>query len=119
VSAALIDAVERHAPAGLHVVMAHRCGYRGREYTHVVARGQGHLMSLLIARRASGEAFESDLKAVATQLDMPIYASVADAFAVNAFETQNYLVFLVSDAAPADNLSALEAMTPQVRAALL
>jgi hypothetical protein len=123
VNAALIDAIETHAPAGMHVVMAHVCSYEGRQYTHVVARGDGHLMSLLITTRGRGEEFASDLKAVASQVDTDFFASVAQAgsevFVVDAFETKGYLVFLVSDTAPASNLRALEAMAPQVRAALL
>jgi len=123
VSAALIDAIESHAPGGMHVVMAHVCSYEGRQYTHVVARGDGHLMSLLITARGSGEEFAGDLKAVATQVDTDFFAtqanSGAEVYVVDAFETRGYLVFLVSDTAPPANLKALEAMAPQVRAALL
>jgi hypothetical protein len=123
VSPALIDAIETHAPAGMHVAMAHVCSYEGRQYMHVVARGDGHLMSLLITKRESGEEFGSDLKAVASQMDTDFFASAAqsgaEAFAVDSFETPGYLVFLVSDTAPAANLKALEAMAPQVRAGLL
>lgn len=123
VSAALIDAIESHAPAGMHVVMAHVCSYEGRQYTHVVARGDGHLMSLLITARDSGEDFDRDLKAVASQVNTEFFASAAqsgaEVFVVDSFETKGYLVFLVSDTAPASNLKALEAMAPQVRAALL
>jgi len=123
VSAALIDAIESHAPAGMHVVMAHVCSYEGRQYTHVVARGDGHLMSLLITARDSGEELAGDLKAVATHVDTDFFASAAqsgaEVFVVDAFETKGYLVFLVSDAPRTANLKALEAMAPQVRAALL
>jgi anti-sigma factor (TIGR02949 family) len=122
VSAALIDAVEAHAPVGLDVVLAHRCTYQGREYIHVVARGKGHLMSLLITRRAAGETLAPDAKA-ATRLDPDILSAEAqsgpDAFSIDAFQTGEYFVYLVSDSAPAQNRKALEAMTPQVRAALL
>jgi hypothetical protein len=111
VSPALIDAVETHAPQGLHVVMAHRCDYRGREYIHVVARGEGHLMSLLITKRAAGETFAGDLKASAH--------SGQDAYSIDAFETPDYLVYLISDSAPGENLRTLKAMEPQVQAALL
>jgi hypothetical protein len=123
VSAALIDAIETHAPAGMHVVMAHVCSYQGRQYEHVVARGDGHLMSLLITARGGGEAFTNDLKAVATQVDTDFFSassqSGSEVFVVDAFETRGYLIYLISDGAPAANLKAIEAMAPQVRAALL
>jgi anti-sigma factor RsiW len=123
VSAALIDAIESHAPAGMHVVMAHVCSYEGRQYLHVVARGDGHLMSLLITARGSGEELAGDLKAIATQVDTDFFATQAksgtEVFVVDAFETKGYLVFLVSDIASTANLKAFEAMAPQVRAALI
>jgi hypothetical protein len=118
-SPALIDAVESHLPEACHMVMAHRCGYKGRTYTHFIARGDGGLMSLLITKREEGEAFEKDLKAVAEQLNTPIYAASSDKFAMDAFETPEYLVFLVSDFDAAVNLKSMKAMVPQLRAALL
>ena len=118
-NAGLIDAVERNVPDGVHVVMAHRCSYEGREYTHVIARGEGHLMSLLITKREGGDIFEKDLKAVASELDTPIYAAGTPKYSIDAFATSGDLVFLVSDLDATQNLAALKAMTPQVRAALL
>ena len=118
-SPALIDAVESHVPEGCHMVMAHQCAYNGRTYTHLIARGDSGLMSLLITKREEGEAFEKDMKAVADQLNTPIYAASSDKFAVDAFETPEYLVFLVSDFDAAVNLKAMKAMAPQLRAALL
>jgi hypothetical protein len=119
VSPALVNAVETHAPEGCHVVMAHRCTYNGRRFTHVVAKGDGRLMSLLITKRESGEAFESDLQAVATEVNTPIFGAGAAGFAMNGFETPEYLVYLVSDFDEAENLKAMKAMAPEVRAALL
>lgn len=118
-SPALINAVESHVPEGCHVVMTHRCTYNGRTYTHIIARGDNGLMSLLITRRENGEAFEHDLRAVANELNTPIYSANADRFAVDAFETPYFLVYLVSDFDAAENLKALRAMTPELRAALL
>ncbi len=118
-NAGLIDAVESHVPDGLHVVMAHRCSYLGRVYTHLIARGEGHLMSLLVTKREGGEIFENDLKAVASELNTPIFAAGTPQYSIDAFATSGDLVFLVSDLDATRNLAALKAMTPQVRAALL
>jgi len=111
VSAALVDAVETHAPRGLHVVMAHHCRYEGRQYIHVVARGDGHLMSLLITRKTEGESIAGDLETTAS--------SGPDVYSIDAFETPGYLVYLVSDKTSAENLNTLKAMEPLVKAALL
>jgi hypothetical protein len=118
-NAGLIDAVESHVPDGVHVVMAHRCSYQGRDYTHVIARGERHLISLLITKREGGDVFEKDVKAVASELDTPIFAAGTPKYSIDAFAAAGDLVFLVSDLDPAQNLAALKAMTPQVRAALL
>jgi hypothetical protein len=123
VSPALIDAVETHAPAGLHVALAHRCSYKNRQYIHIVARGDGHLMSLLITKRREAEDFASDLKDAAAKIDLPVFATGAqagqDTYSIDAFEASGYVVFLVSDSSPAENLHTLEAMAAQVRAALI
>lgn len=122
-NAGLINAVESHAPEGLHVVMAHRCSFEGRDYTHVIARGGGRLMSLLITKREGADVLGSDLKAVASELDTPIYGAGARKdsrdYAIDFFATSGDLVYLVSDLDPAQNLAALRAMMPQVRAAML
>jgi anti-sigma factor (TIGR02949 family) len=118
-SPALVNALESHTPEGCHVVMAHRCSYNGRTFTHLIARGDDHLMSLLITRRDTGDAFEKDLKSVADEVNTPIFAAQSDAYSVAAFETPEYLVYLVSDFDAAENLKAMEAMTPSLRAALL
>jgi len=118
-NAGLINAVESYAPEGMHVVMAHRCSYEGRTYTHVIARSEGHLMSLLITKREEGDVLAQHLKPVANELDTPIFAADSAKYSIDAFETSGYLVYLVSDLDDAQNLAALKAMTPQVRAALL
>jgi hypothetical protein len=115
----LIDAVESHVPAGLHVVMAHQCSYEGRQYTHVIARGEGHLMSLLITKRENGDVMANALKAVANELNTPIFAAATQKYSIGAFEASGKLVYLVSDFDAAQNLAALKSMTPQLRAALL
>jgi hypothetical protein len=118
-SPALINAVETNTPQGCHVVMAHQCSYNGRTYTHVIARGDNRLMSLLITQRVNGEGFDNALKSVATVVNTPIFAAASDRYSVDAFETPEYLVYLVSDFDAAENLQALKAMTPGLRAALL
>jgi anti-sigma factor (TIGR02949 family) len=107
-----------HLPPGLKVVMAHHCSYRGRRYVHLIARDGARLVSLVIARREQGEAFESDLRAVASEGGAPIFASAAGSFSLAGFETPGHLVYLISDMDQRENTRVMESMAAQVKEAL-
>jgi len=113
----LIPAMERQIPSGMNVVMAHKCKYKGREYVHLIARDGRHLVSLVIANRGEGEAFESDLKAVVMGSE-PLYSASVRQFAIAGFETPRHLVYLISDLDREQNLNMMRAMTTPVRQAL-
>ena len=116
--AALIPVMQAHVPPDYRVVMAHQCDYRGRQYIHVIARRGTDLISLLVTKRGPGEAFQDDLRAAAVEDGVPEYASTAQRYSVAGFQTPEYLVYLVSDLSPDQNLAGMKAMTRQVKAAL-
>jgi hypothetical protein len=118
-NAGLINAVESHLPDQCRVVMAHKCDYKGRSYIHVIARGGGNLLSLLITKRLEGDEFDKDLQAVQIELDTPIYSAEVQNYAIHAFDASGNLVYLVSDFDASENLRMLQGMTDEVRAALL
>lgn len=113
--AALVPVLQARVPAGFQVVLAHRCNFNGRQYIHVVARRKSELISLLITQRSGGEAFESDLRAVASEAGTPVYSSGIKRFSIAGFETSRYLVYLVSDLSQTENATVFEAMTPALR----
>jgi anti-sigma factor (TIGR02949 family) len=104
-----------HLPAGMKVVMAHHCSYRGRRYVHLIARDGARLVSLVIARREEGEAFENDLRAVASEGGAPVYSSGAGTFSLAGFETSGHLVYLISDMSQRENTRLMESMAAQVK----
>ena len=110
----LVAAMQAHIPANYRVAMAHRCDFHGREYVHLIATDGSHRISLLVTNRAQGEAFENDLKAVATESEMSLYTSSAQRFEISGFETRDHLIYLVSDLDPARNFSAFTAMVPEI-----
>lgn len=110
----LIPAMQHGLPSGFRVISAHRCVYNERAYLHLTASDGRHLISLLVTDRASGEAFESDLRAVASEADSAIYTSTAQRFGIAGLETRDHLVYLVSDLDPDRNLSAFETMVPEI-----
>jgi anti-sigma factor (TIGR02949 family) len=107
-----------HLPAGIKVVMAHHCSFRGRRYVHLIARDGAKLVSLIIARREQGEALESELRAVAQEGGAQMYSSDARQFSIAAFETPAHLVYLISDLGPRENMQIMESMAAQIREAL-
>jgi anti-sigma factor (TIGR02949 family) len=104
-----------HLPPGIKVVMAHHCSYRGRHYVHLIARNGARLISLVIARREEGEAFENDLGAVASEGGASIYSSGAGGFSIAGFETRSHLVYLISDMGRRENAQVMESMAAQVK----
>lgn len=107
-----------HLPVGLKVVLAHQCTFRGRRYVHLIARDGAKLVSLVIARREQGEAFENDLRAVSEEGGEAMYSSGAQQFSIAGFETPAHLVYLVSDLGQQENLRMMESMAGQIREAL-
>jgi anti-sigma factor RsiW len=113
--AALAPVLQTHVPGGFRVVMAHRCEYKNRPYIHVVARQDGDLISLLITRRADGEAFGEYLRAVANEGGTPVYSSGVSRFSIAGFETPEHLIYLVSDLSQDANAAVFERMTGSLR----
>ncbi len=113
-NAQLYPALAKHIPEGYQVIEGHKCEVQGRRYLHLVARKGDHFISLLFTRRGSGEAFERDLRSVANETGIPLYASGAKRFQLAGFETSGFLVFLVSDLSADRNLSMLSTMSAEL-----
>ena len=114
----LLPVVEKNVPPDYRVVMAHHCSYKGRQYVHLVARNAGQLISLLVTQRDAGEAFENDLRAVASEASSDLYSARSKGFSAAGFETPRYFVYLVSSMDEGRNLRVFQAMMPAVKTAL-
>jgi len=114
----LLPVLEKNTPPGMRVAMAHKCRYRGRQYVHLVATDGQHLMSLILAQREDGEAFEAELREVARESGAPLYSTGVRDYSIAGFETEKHLVYLVSDTDQTRNLRTLQAMTAPVREVL-
>ena len=110
----LIPAVQAQVPPEMKVVLSHKCRYNGRQYVHLVARGGDHLISLVIAKRGEGEAFEGDLKAVVNGAEGALYSAGEREYAIAGFETRQHLVYLISDLDQTRNLHMLTAMSTRL-----
>ena len=111
------ELVREQVPAGFKIVGAHRCKYKGRVFVHVTLREGSKLMSLAIAAKSGGESF-GDMRAVLANSGIPIYQAGARRFEVAAFETREFLAYVVSDFDRDGNARVTAAIAPAVAAFL-
>lgn len=117
--AGLADVVREHVPVGQQLVLAHRCGYRGRQFVHLAFVDGAHLASLVIALRQPGENFSSSsLTPALSDAGLPIYQTSVHRFEIDGFQTSSYLVYLVSDLPGKETLQMFARLAPSVRAYL-
>lgn len=112
--AALLPAMQNHLPKGYRVVEGHRCHFQSREYWHLTATDGSHLISLLLTRRQDGEALEKNLAPARIAAGQPLYSDSTQRFNIAGFETPGYLIYLVSELAPGQNLNTFADMVPDV-----
>ena len=101
--AGLLPVVRTAVPQGYRVIMAHECGYAGRKFIHLTFERDGSLLSLVIARKQSGESLEG-LAPAAQGSGIPIYQSAAGRYEVAGFEAGNYFAYVVSELRSKANL---------------
>jgi hypothetical protein len=109
----LLPAVKSRVPEQYRIVMAHQCGYAGRRFVHLTLRDGAHLISLVISRKQAGETLGM-LSPAVTPGGIPVYGGNAGAFQLAAFETADFLAFVVSDLDGASNLRIAGEIAPEV-----
>jgi anti-sigma factor RsiW len=93
--ASIADAVGlRHG--AYHVIDAHMCPYKGRNYAHLVMRGDGQTLSLFAERAARGAL--PDAPATLLPGDtIDVHATTRLGYRISALATRDYQIFLVSE----------------------
>jgi hypothetical protein len=104
---AVLAIARAHAPAGLHLGVAHECTFEGRKFVHISFRDAGRLLSVIVTRRGEWE-----------RLPAGLHAGRLHAYEVAGFEAAGYLVYTVSDLSRTENKRILSAMAPAIREAL-
>jgi hypothetical protein len=113
--APLADVATNYAPDGFDVRLAHRCNYRGREFVHLSMYDGEQVMSLILTQRRKDDAFSSsDIDPGIQLATLDVYGVSFDEFGVSAFETDDFLVYLVSDLTAADHAAAATAYFPAI-----
>jgi anti-sigma factor (TIGR02949 family) len=114
----LLPVVRAAVPDGYRVIMAHQCSYAGRKFIHLTLEKGGDLLSLVIARRQSGESLDG-LSPASQPSGIPIYQSGAERYQVAGFEAGNFLAYVVSDLKSQANLQIAVNLASGVREFLM
>ncbi len=114
----LLPVVSEKMPSDYRVVLGHRCSYHRRKFVHISLTDGSHLVSLVIAKRGSGESFDqSELTAMLAD-GLPLYRSSVQRFSIAAFQTDQHLVYVVSDLGQDGSANMLASLAPSIRTAL-
>jgi anti-sigma factor RsiW len=91
----IVDVVGR-SHGVYHVIDAHMCPYNGRNYAHVVIRGDGQTLSLF-AERAERGALPAAPATVLAGDTLDVHATMRLGYRIAAVATREYRLFLVSE----------------------
>ncbi len=115
----LIPIVREKVPSEFRLEQAHQCSYKKRKYVHMVLKSGSRLMSLVLAKKGDGESFRTeDLRPALAESGIPMYRSGVQHFQIGAFETRDYLVYVISDLSEQQNSEMMLALAPAVKAFL-
>ena len=113
--AGLVPLVEKRVPDEYRVLLAHRCGYRGRKFVHLALKSDTKLFSVVITQKRAGEAFSPEnLISVLDRPGITIYGQGVEHFQTAGFESRDYLAFVVSDLTRERNLKLAAGLAPAV-----
>ncbi len=84
-----------HGP--YHVIDAHMCPYNGRDYAHVVLRGNGRTLSLFAERAVRGALPATPVRTVLAGDALDVHSTARLGYHVSATATPGHRLFLVSE----------------------
>lgn len=115
----LVQVVQKQVPSGYRIMLAHQCRYHGRQFIHLAATDGSRLMSLVVTRRGGVESFSRDQVLPAlSSAGIPIYRTGVQRFHIAGFETQQHLVYVISDMGASQSDQIMMAIAPAVRTLL-
>lgn len=115
----LLPVVQKYVPKEYTLREAHQCRYHGRRFVHFAAKDESKILSLVIVRKNEGESFQTEgLLPALVQSGLPVYQSGVEHFQISSFESDQYMVYFISDLSRERNTEILTAMAPVVKAFL-
>ncbi len=93
----LVAMVKARPTDAFELIVAHRCRFQGREFDHLILKGQQTAISLVLTKN-DGQSFSRRGAAEASQSSaVALYEASFRNIEVTGFETGDYLAFVVSD----------------------
>jgi hypothetical protein len=94
----LVPLVTEKVGPNFHMVQGHRCVANHRRYVHFILTGDtGTILSLVITQK-NGETFDrAEIAATLRASGIPVYSANEGQLEIAGFETNRYLVFVVSN----------------------
>jgi anti-sigma factor RsiW len=80
-----------------HVIDAHMCPYKGRNYAHVVIRGQGQTLSIFAERALRGSLPSTSSRTALGEETLDVLSTTRMGFRIAAVATPEHQVFLISE----------------------
>ena len=114
----LVALVNEKLPGRYRVTVGHRCKAYGREYVHLILKGQQTALSLVVTRKNGDSFAQPQVAAILESAGVPVYGARLNDLEVAGFETRDYLAFVVSDLSREENLQVASALAPPVQAFL-
>jgi Putative zinc-finger len=117
--AGLLPVVEKKLP-GFQVLEAHVCTVPGnpRKYVHIITRGQGTILSVILTKR-DGEALPAGrFVAAASFGNVNFYEKQLEGMSVAGFEVGAYFGFVVSDLGQHEMSQLAEGLAPALQTAM-
>jgi hypothetical protein len=112
----IIPIVRERVPSDFRLLLAHQCKYQNRQFVHMVLRSDSSMLSVVLTRKADGEAFTAEqLVPALNEAGVSIYSSSTQRFQMAAFESRDYMVYVISDMPNQQNMDLMRAMAPQLR----
>jgi hypothetical protein len=101
----LVPVVKEKLGPDFQLIQGHRCVANHRQYVHVILTGDnGTILSLVITEK-NGEAFDhADIAATMRASGVPLYRANEGQLEIVGFETNRYLVYVVSNLDRGGNL---------------
>jgi anti-sigma factor RsiW len=79
------------------LVDAHTCPLNGRQYAHLVYRGDGHVLSVFAEPALRGVLPAAPSRTLLEGTSIDVYASLLDGYRVTATSTHDHHIFVITD----------------------